>query len=348
MPPALSQLTISRIIIHEVPRHLRSDTASVPTYSEVESPLDAQLRIFFKEKIVETVGSSSAYEVVFDAQTTSPVPQFIRDLLTTGPVDFVEISKRIAKHLHNEQGGVNPGGLVTIVDCKVGSKRALGILKLEKEEGVRLNQSTHGGLRTFNVSLIRDLILTRKTKLFKVGFFLSSDEGGDPDGTACDEQRGYRPTTEVAGFFLTSFLGCRLAEDPRISTKRFFLATQEFFNEQIADPVERTKAVTHLLSELTNQRARINLKDFARDNLPLELRQPFINHLEQAGFRAQTIVKNTELIETQTRKMALEFQNGVTVVGDREAFGASVKVKRTRAGAARVEITGEIKEVKGK
>lgn len=351
MPLALGQLTIKRIIIHEVPRHLRSDTKSSPTYSEIESPLDAELKMFFRGKIIETVGSSAAYDVIFDAATTSPVPQFVRELLSGKQANFVEVSKKIAKHLHDAQGGASPGGLVTVVDCSLGAKRAVGILKLEKEEGVQLRETTQGGLRTFDVNYIRDLILTRKTKLFKVGFFYppDGDEGdGEPGGTVCDEQRGYMPRTEVAGFFLTGFLGCCLAEDPRISTKRFFLAAQEFFNQQIKDPVERTQALTHLLSELTNQKAKLNLKQFARDHLPTQKVQPFLNHLEQEGFRSLTIVKNLELIESQTRKMALEFQNGVTVVGDREAFGESVKVDRTRDGSARVEITGQLKQVKGK
>jgi len=156
------------------------------------------------------------------------------------------------------------------------------------------------------------------------------------------------PRTEVAGFFLTQFLGCCLAEDPRISTKSFFLAAQEFINREIKDPVERTQALTHVLSELTNQKSKINLKEFARGHMPAEKVQPFLDHLSKAGLRGQTIVKNIELVEAQTRKMALEFQNGVTVVGDREAFGESVKVSRTRDGAARVEITGELKQVKGK
>ena len=134
MLPPLSQLTINRIIIHEVPRHLRSDTGSSPTYSEVESPLDADLKVFFKEKIIETVGSSSAYEVVFDAQTTSPVPQFVRDLLAGGHVNFVETSKRIAKHLHDAQSGVSPGGLVTVVDCRVDGRRAVGISNWKKRK----------------------------------------------------------------------------------------------------------------------------------------------------------------------------------------------------------------------
>jgi hypothetical protein len=351
LPPALGPLAIKRIIIHEVPRHLRSDTKSSPTYSEVESPLDPELKMFFKEKIIETVGSSAAYDVIFNAATTSPVPQFVRELLSNKKVNFVDVSKKIAKHLHDAQGGASPGGLITVIDCTLGVNPAVGILKLEKEEGVQLRETMQGGLRTFDVNYIRDLILTRKTKLFKVGFFYppaGDDRNGDPGGTVCDEQRGYMPRTEVAGFFLTGFLGCCLAEDPRISTKRFFLAAEDFLNRQIKDPVERTQAITHLLSELTNQKPKINLKDFARDHLTTQNRQPFLKHMEEEGFRTHTIVKNLELIESQTKKMALEFQNGVTVVGDREAFGKSVKVDRTSDGAARVEITGELKQVKGK
>jgi 37-kD nucleoid-associated bacterial protein len=349
VPPALGQLTIKRIIIHEVPRHLRSDTKSTPTYSEVESPLDAQLKMFFKEKVIETVGSSNAYDVIFDAASTSPVPQFVRELLSRKKVNFVDVSKMIAKHLHDAQGGASPGGLITVIDCALGVRKAVGILKLEKEEGVRLRQTTHGGLRTFDVSYIRDLILTRKTKLFKIGFFYPPDgDEGDPSGTVCDEQRGYNPRIEVASFFLSDFLGCCLAEDPRISTKRFFMSAQDFFNEQIEDPVARTHALMHLLSELTNQKAKVNLKDFARDHLPTQKRQPFLSHMEQEGFRTHTIVKNLELIESQTRKMALEFQNGVTVVGNREAFEESVKMASTPDGSARVEITGQLKKVKGK
>lgn len=171
IPPALSLLANNRIIIDEVPRHLRSDTGTSPTYSEEESPLDDQLLVFFTEQLIETVGSSSAYEVEFDLAATSPLPQLVRDFLAESPVDFVGMSKRAAKHLHDAQGGVSPGGLVNSVDCTIGARKAIEILKLEKEEGVRLSQASHQGKRTFDVSYIRDLILTRKTKLLTVGFF---------------------------------------------------------------------------------------------------------------------------------------------------------------------------------
>ena len=347
LPPALSLLTINRIIIHEVPRHMRSDTGSTPTYSEVESPLDNQLRIFFKEKLIETVGSSSAFQVEFDPAATSPVPQLVRDFVAGSNVDLVGMSKKIAKHLHDAQGGVSPGGLVTVVDCDASGKKAVGILKLEKEEGVRLSQTTHEGKRTFDVSYIRDLILTRKTKLFKVGYFVPNDDD-EVEGTVCDEQRGYMPRIEVAGFFLTTFLGCRLLEDPRVTTKRFFVAAQDFFNEQLQDPVERTEALNHLLSEVTSQRPRINIRVFARDYLPASKRQAFIEHLNGVDITSETIRKDITLIESQTEKMALEFECGVAVVGNRAAFAEHVKVTQSRNGAARVVVTDRLKRVKGK
>jgi len=345
---SLTQLRIERIIIHEVPKHLRRDTESSPTYSEIESPLDNELRMFFREKIIETAGSPSAFEVVFDSGSTSPVPDLVRSFLAQPPSGFVQMSKSIAQHLHDTQGGASPGGLVTVAECHVDGRKALGILKLEKEEGVRLSQAMHEGLRTFDVSYIRDLILTRKTKLFKIGFFRLTEDGGDPPGRVSDEQRGYRPETEVANFFLTTFLGCRLAEDPRVSTKNFFVVSQRFFNEHIADPAARTQALTHLLSEVTSHRSRINVRDFARTCFSAAERQPYLDYLEQSNVGMQEIRKNVELIEGQTKKMALEFENNIAIVGPRDAFAESVTVDSTRGGQARVQITGKLKRARAK
>ena len=177
-------------------------------------------------------------------------------------------------------------------------------------------------------------------------------EGGPRDyhtvSTVCDEQRGYMPRIEIAGFFLATFLGCRLLEDPRVTTKRFFMAAQDFFNERMQDPAERTEALNHLLSEITNHRARINVREFARDFLPASQRQAFMDHLKGVGITSETIRKDISLIESQTKKMALEFESGVAVVGNRDAFAEHVTVTQSRNGAARVVVTDKLKRVKGK
>jgi hypothetical protein len=343
----LGKLIIDRLIIHEVPKHTRADTTSTPIYSDIESPLDQELRIFFRDKFIETIGGAASFNVVFNEKTTSPVPTIIADLLLSTSSDFIADSRAMAQHLHNSQTGVNPGGLVTVADCKIDRTRVIGILKLEKEEGVRLAQTSHEGKRTFDVRLIRDLILTKKTKLFKIGLF-SATEQQEIAGIVCDEQRGYLPRTEIAGFFLTGFLGCRLVDDPRVTTKKFFMAAQDFFNEKITDPGVRAEALTHLVSELLSHRTQLNVKTFARDYLPPEQRQAFVTHLQEHGVAHPTIVKDNALIASQTKKMAIEFQNGISVTCDPEAYGDSVRMKKLASGDARVEVTGKLKKVRTK
>lgn len=346
--PNLVQLSVHRLIIHEVPQHLRRDTESSPVFSEIESELDEDLRVFFREKIVESAGSSTAFGVLFDEDSPSPIPGLIGSFLSGNGGDFIGFSKEVAQHLHDKQGGVNPGGLVTIVDCRLETRKAVGILKLEKEKGVRLNQTTRQGKRTFDVNYIRDLILTKKTKLFKIGFFWTDPDGGDPAGAVCDDQRGYMPKTEIASFFLSDFLGCRLMDDPRVATKQFFIAAQEFFNQNLEDPAKRARAVNHLLSEVTSGRTQINIRAFANDYLPADKRQAFTEHIHSAGIRGASIRKNLELIEGQTEKMSIEFFNDVKVIAGREAFGETVKLQSLPNGEARVEVTGKLKQVKSK
>ena len=89
MRPDLAYLQIRRLIIHEVPRHLRRNSSSAPNYSEVESPLDDQLRSFFREKVIETVGSSSSFGVAFEDGSSSPVPHLVKDFIASANTDFV-------------------------------------------------------------------------------------------------------------------------------------------------------------------------------------------------------------------------------------------------------------------
>ena len=226
MKTDLGLLEIKKMIIHEVPRKASGGgQASNPVYSEVESPLTNDLVIFFRGKIIESSGSSNAFEVCLDDNSSSPIPKLINTYLTNTGVDFVDISQKIAKHLCDCQTAVNPGGLITVVDCVFGSCKAIAILKVEKEAGVRLNQSKVNGKTTFNIRYIKDLIFSKKTKLFKSGLFIQiGAKMKTIEGLVCDQQRSRFARNEVAMFFLNDFLGCQMLQDPAVATKHFFEA----------------------------------------------------------------------------------------------------------------------------
>jgi hypothetical protein len=61
------------------------------------------------------------------------------------------------------------------------------VLKLEREQGARVELAVTSGGRTFSVQHLRDLMLTERTKVFKVGLFVQT--GADLasiDGAVCD------------------------------------------------------------------------------------------------------------------------------------------------------------------
>jgi hypothetical protein len=100
----LGRLRVKRVIVHEVPYHLATGASSEPVLSEVESPLDQEVRNFFRERIAGSLGSS-AYDVEFNGSTTSPLPRLVLDGLSAKTTTFVAMSQEMARHLYLCQKG---------------------------------------------------------------------------------------------------------------------------------------------------------------------------------------------------------------------------------------------------
>lgn len=262
----LGQVRVEKLIVHEIPRHfVHAVTTTAPQLSDVESPLDQTVKNFFKEKMAGSLGTAS-YEVELDPTTTSPLPGWISALLSRRPPDFVAASRDMATHLHQSQTGINPEGLLTVIQVRIGTRRGIAILKLEKEEGTRIRRQNVTGGRTLSVDHVRDLMLTGKTRVFKVGLFARVGGASGPvGGLVCDKQNGYGAT--VAYFFLERFLGCSLKELPELTTKRFFEATEHFINEDVVDPETKARYQVALAAELGGTRTTVSRQAFANTNL---------------------------------------------------------------------------------
>jgi hypothetical protein len=341
-----TRLNIEKVIIHEITRQALSDQKTPPHYSEIESPINDDIKLFLKDKVITTIGGSRSHEVIFDDDSNSPIPEIVKKLLDDDS-DFVLLSKTIANHLNKIQSGRSPGGLVTIVIANIQNRKVVGILKLEREEGARLEQTQREGRLTYDILHLRDLILTEKTKLFKIGLFFNEGlEEFGYEGKICDNQLSFTPNKEVAAFFLTSFLGCRLAGDPRVETKEFFISSQKFIKEKIEDPILQIKYNLHLLSYISNERRVINPRIFARANIGTTHQQQYINHLEENGIKIADIIRDTSLIEHKINKMILEFENGIKIIGNQESFDEKVSLEAMEDGRTRAEVVSRMKNIR--
>lgn len=179
-PDDLATLHIHRLIFHDVPKRVRGLEAA-PVLSEIEATLDEDRIAHLKRRLVRVLGSKSAYDIHFRPDTQSPVPPLIRDY-TKGkqhPDDFVPLSQKFAQFLFEQQGGASSSGVLSIMDTTVSGKRGLTVLKLEREEGAQLELSSKKGKRTFEMSVLDNLVLTEGTRLFKAALFVRTGPGDD-------------------------------------------------------------------------------------------------------------------------------------------------------------------------
>lgn len=338
-----STLEIDKLIIHEVMRPETSQSKKQPNFSEIESSLTDEIRGLIRNKVVSTIGSKRSYTVQFDPDTTSPIPNLVNKLIED-QTQFVELSKEVALHLNNIQDMRNPSGFVMVLLGRITSKKVVGIFKIELEEGARVEQSLRDGKLTFDIISLKDIILTKNTRFYKISLFYQDGiEAHGYAGKVCDNQISVRG--EVANFFLTKFLGCSLTRDPKKQTKDFFEASERFILEHVKDPSIKYEYKLHLLSYLSNRTNTIDPRMFARNYLNTEDRRPFIDYLNEHGVGSNVIIRDTSNIETKIKQMRLVFENNIEITGSQRDFKDNVKIQTLEEGYVRAEVVSKVKRL---
>lgn len=344
MPPVAGSIQIQHLVVHEIPH--KSVPNGKPTLSDVESPLNAKLASYFAERIAGSLGISSTC-IVFDAATKSPTPALVKDALGPATVTFIDRSRQLANHLHNVQTQLNPEGLITVIDCTVGRRKATAILKLEKEAGVQVRRQQVIGGMTLQVIRLDDLMLTQKTRVFKVALFIhqaNSKIGGE----ASDTQTGNETATEVARFFLRDFLGCKYCRSPEVTTEQYFLVAQDLINDTVEDPVARAGALLALITDLSSASDYVDPLRFANQHLPTNAGDAFIQGLVDQELPKSQFHKDTKRIASRLRKVSYDLDSGIVVFGPKEAMAEHATVTKLHGDQTRITITDRLKRTRAR
>jgi hypothetical protein len=340
----LAFLTVNRVIIHEVP-YRRGNTTAI--LSDIDSPADDEIKQLLKERIIDSLGDPT--DIEWDPVTTSPMPRLVIDYLAAPTAEvLVKDSQAMAQHLFNTQPTTSPGGLLLVIHCTIATRPALVILKLEKEEGARIvPQPTADGRRTFDIRHYKDLILTPKTKVFKIALFTPLEDG--TEALAWDNQRPYAAHKGLADYFLHKFLGCRMRVSPNVTTKEFFEQSSEFFREHYHnDPKRYASVYLQLVGELQSNKATISPRKFASDHLPTKDQNAYLSFLERQGIKQTSFDKDTELLDKELTRIMYDFASGTKLILPSQEAGDRLKFTNQENGEVTVEFTDRLTKLKGR
>ena len=344
----LGRLEIDKLIVHDVPSRRVNTSGPSPTLSEIESPLTTTVRNYIRDKVVGTLTNNS-FPVVFDSSSGSPVPSLVMDNLGNQTKPFVDTSQELANHLFQTQKGSNPPGLLVVAQTRIEGVRSLSLMKLEREAGARVAATQYQGKSTFDVEHLRDLMLTDKTRVFKVGLFVQEGNTLESiDGFVSDNQSAQWHKSDVADFFLRGFLGCKLREEPRVTTRNYLDATEEWINDIVTDPVMKTRYEVATLAELQRNVGSINPRIFADQNLDLPDRQSYISHLQERQVPVTEFPKDNAMVEPRLRRISMELECGVVILGKTDVFQDKVHITEIDSGQSRIEIVDRVKGMKGR
>ena len=335
-------ISITNTIVHDVPKHKKGENTSQVEYSERESDLTDELKLFFKDKVSEAIGSRG-FKVIFNDSTPSPVPQLLRNILNGKSSSFVTSSKEISKHLYDIQMGWNPPGIVVVIKGHVREKKVVVVMKLERDEGARLKK--HNRDHYIDIESVRDLMLTKKTRLYKVGLLFDRNVFKvDFDGFICDNQISVESTFGVAKFFLEQFFGCELYDDTKKLTRNFYEATKEYI-VRIEDPIKRATYYEHLLSYMNRPLRTIDPNDFMVNHFDQSDRQSYTEHLNRAQVELIPFEKDTELVKGHITKMMIDFENDISIISRNGEIGNKIKLTNEGNGLTKAEVISKIKKI---
>jgi hypothetical protein len=343
----IDQITVQSIIVHEIPQHYSRAGAPTPgpILSDVESPLNQEIKDFFQEKITGSLGRT-ALDVELDPESESRSPELIASLLSDqAGTDFVTSSQELAKILYQSQTGINPTGLLAVLRLDLGSRHGIAITKLEKDEGTRVKMVIINSQQTLSVEFLPELMLTGKTKVFKVGVF-ALDASNTIEGRVCDQQQ--TSAVHVAYFFLQRFLGCRLTQLPEVMTEKYFRAGEQFMNTDLATAEEKAKFHLALVADLASQQNTLAPDVFAKANLPTARRASFIAAMEAAEVPTTRFPKDLRRVESTMKRIQWNFEGGAVVLAPANQVGEIVTVETVADGRTQLGVLDHLRNEKSR
>lgn len=336
---AFENLTIGRIIIHEIFRLNEDRTMADPRYGNLLVQLDAEAKDALQKRITEALGSSShGVEMSIQDSEAQSAWNAAKDIIEAENNDdqFIQLSQRLtAKLAASQTTKVVPGGIVVVIDGTAGhpARPFVCTIKAEPHPGF-IKKEEDGQLL---LEYLKELILTPEAKLYKIGAFIHSDPTQvDPQQPTAGWRaflfddlitRGNR--LGAAHYFYSTFLGLVFPSNSAFKTKEFHTLTKSFIKSAHLDEELRSDLLNSLTAYLkAEQIATIQVGVFSETYLVNpELRDAYTHYMEENEFPVQAIHKDLSEVATALKRRKITFGHNISLTAPPEEFEGLVRIQ---------------------
>ena len=297
--------------------------------------LDDDINQIFRKRLVDAFGvTSKSISLTINNVEPDSAFGYIKRLHDDSDQDFIADSKVLAEKLADEQNRKNiPSGYLIILDTieNVLHQQVKVLIKAESQSA--FNIGSH-----MSVKVVKDIIMSPASKLYKAASFIKSGNTGlssDYKVLLFDEQ--FTTRSSLAEYFYKGFLGLTVHDNDKVLTKIFFDGmTKAIKNVYAENQVERARANFALISEANNQVRTISPREVIDRIIRVDDRNKFYEKCITEEMPI-SFIKNTSLIDSKISLMRYEFpqsfkcsfpyENTSSVVIDRDSDAHNIIIK---------------------
>ena len=327
----LENVSIARICLHEVHRRPEEGPLKPPSYGSALLELDGDAMSAFRSRVIAAFKTNAqCMEMAVREYGAGSALANGADLVLARDEDFADVSRVFADALANAQGSrAIPGGLMVAFDGTLGhpATRFFGLMKAELHEGFIKT-------RDLRARFVNDLFLSPKTKLYKIGLFISdgSNRPALPDGwraVVYDSAMTRSMRDAAATYFYSTFLGLDIPENAAQQVKKFFEETKAFIKSSPIPEEQKVDLYNGLYSYLKLDRGTtVQTSKFADTFLEGDLADAYLAHMKRQKFPAGAVAKDLSEVAGVLRWRRFKFPRAITLSGPPDAVRDLVTVER--------------------
>jgi hypothetical protein len=322
--------------VHEVPKGKYSaDSADQVVLSSAESDLAPPTKRFIEDNMLD-FALRAPRKIREDASVDSSTPDLVREVLSSSD-RFVEASQNLAGNLHQAQTGNSPSGIVIVALVQYRNTNSMIVMKAEHQEGMRLRRVGNPETGHFDLEHLNELIVGNNSKVYKIAVLQTSSDGLVA-GEMVDKQNG----VNFADFFMSTFLGCRLADESEVQTKAYVDSSLRFINDDIEDPERQSRYATAFISYMAAPAPTFQANEFAEQFLEIDDQDAYLDSVPDSVSNA-VITKNMASVPGRGVGLRL-YGAGVSISVSADALErGSLEIVSESESSTVIRINGNLK-----
>ncbi len=347
----LSDLTISRVVVFDVPTGDANKAVAVPSGGLSVVNLTGPTHDMVVKRLTKVLGKNShGIEASFDDTEAGSFFQLGASMTTANDVDFLAASHVIAKSLAKAQSHRPPPCKLIVMSGAVtlNAYPFLAVIKAELQEA--LTERSTSSKTT--LSLLTDIFMTESQRLYKVGFMHRIGNNA-PMTKGLFSYKHFAihlfdhlvTKTETRGaaiYFYRQFLGCEIANSARSLTRNFFEQTNDFLNKLDVTQDRRIELQEALRSELRSTSSILSVDKFAADHFETQQGSAYKKFMDGKNFPSTAVMKDTEYVKTRLRRRhKVLFSNDVMITTPADKIDL-IEISENDDGSTNVRITGKV------